>query len=397
MLARSVDPLVETLMSLFSPLQFDVAVIGAGPAGSAAALAAARYGEYSGARDGARVLLVDRAQFPRAKVCGSCLTDEGIATIHSIGATRALVSATPLRSVRVTCAAREICISRPAGVAIAREMLDTALLEEAQSAGVDVRLATSARVRPDRTLELACGDQRFEARASTVIVADGLAGNALDEVDGFTWRIAKRSHMGFGAILPAGSVQCAPGEICMRVVDGGYIGAVQLASGEIDVAAAIDPRLLRAAKNVALCARDMLGEAVLESAALERARWRGTPLLTRRRARVAAEGILVVGDAAGYVEPFTGEGMTWALSTGAAAGTLAATHTAPHQVWPRRYAALTRAPRLRCALLSRTLRAPRFVRAMLALGERFPLPFASFARSLGCASHICNHESASTA
>jgi ribulose 1,5-bisphosphate synthetase/thiazole synthase len=38
MLARTVDPLVETLMSLLSPLQFDVAVIGAGPAGSAAAL-----------------------------------------------------------------------------------------------------------------------------------------------------------------------------------------------------------------------------------------------------------------------------------------------------------------------------------------------------------------------
>jgi flavin-dependent dehydrogenase len=141
----------------------------------------------------------------------------------------------------------------------------------------------------------------------------------------------------------------------------------------------------------------MLGETVLDAPALEHARWRGTPLLTRRRARVAAEGILVVGDAAGYVEPFTGEGMTWALSTGAAAGTLAATHAAPHQVWPRRYAALTRAPRLRCALLSRTLRAPRLVRAMLAVGERFPLPFASFARSLGRTSHACDHRSASTA
>ncbi|MFM1868910.1 MAG: hypothetical protein RL591_2318, partial [Planctomycetota bacterium] len=217
-------------MSLRSPLQFDVAVIGAGPAGSAAALAAARHRHGSSASGSARVLLIDRAQFPRAKVCGSCLTDEGIATIHSLGATRALASATPLESVRVTCGARELRIARPSGVAIARELLDVALIEEAKSAGVDVRLATSARVRLDRTLELACGDQRFEARATTVIVADGLAGCALDDVDGFAWRIAKRSHMGFGAMLPAGSVRCEPGEICMRVVDGGYIGAVQLAS-----------------------------------------------------------------------------------------------------------------------------------------------------------------------
>ena len=45
--------------------------------------------------------------------------------------------------------------------------------------------------------------------------------------------------------------------------------------------------------------------------------WRATPALTRRRARLTAPGLFVVGDAAGYVEPFTGEGMAWALASGA--------------------------------------------------------------------------------
>lgn len=353
----------------------DVAVIGAGPAGSAAALAAAR--------SGANVLLVDRANFPRTKVCGSCLTDTGVDAITALGAARALTTATPLHSIHVRCGLRELRISREAGVAIARETLDTALVEEARRAGVEVRLATSARVRPDRTLELTAYEERSVAHASTIIIADGLAGSALDDLEGFAWHIARRSHMGFGAILPANSVQCARGEICMRVVEGGYIGAVQLPSGDIDVAAAVDPRALRAANSVSAAAREMLGETALDAHAIARARWRGTPLLTRRRARIAAEGILVVGDAAGYVEPFTGEGMTWALTTGAAAGALAATETRADRAWPRVHAALTRGPRLRCALLSRVLRAPRFVRTLLAIGEQVPAPFASFASALG--------------
>lgn len=52
--------------------------------------------------------------------------------------------------------------------------------------------------------------------------------------------------------------------------------------------------------------------------------WRGTPALTRRRTRISEERVFVLGDAAGYVEPFTGEGMAWALASGAAVAPLAA-------------------------------------------------------------------------
>ena len=47
--------------------------------------------------------------------------------------------------------------------------------------------------------------------------------------------------------------------------------------------------------------------------ALAGAEWRGTPLLTRRESRLAANRLFLLGDAAGYAEPFTGEGMTWAV------------------------------------------------------------------------------------
>ena len=42
--------------------------------------------------------------------------------------------------------------------------------------------------------------------------------------------------------------------------------------------------------------------------------WKGTPELTRRPVRLGAERLFAVGDAGGYVEPFTGEGVLWALS-----------------------------------------------------------------------------------
>jgi flavin-dependent dehydrogenase len=48
---------------------------------------------------------------------------------------------------------------------------------------------------------------------------------------------------------------------------------------------------------------------------LRRAVWRGTPPLTRRRRRVAAERLFVIGDSAAYLQPFTGEGMSWAMQS----------------------------------------------------------------------------------
>jgi menaquinone-9 beta-reductase len=56
---------------------------------------------------------------------------------------------------------------------------------------------------------------------------------------------------------------------------------------------------------------------------LDKADWRGTPTLTRRAAQLADERLLVLGDAAGYIEPFTGEGIAWAVSAGLAVAPLA--------------------------------------------------------------------------
>ncbi|MFW5653360.1 MAG: NAD(P)/FAD-dependent oxidoreductase, partial [Planctomycetota bacterium] len=62
-------------------------------------------------------------------------------------------------------------------------------------------------------------------------------------------------------------------------------------------------------------------------------RVRGTGLLTRRRRASGTAGLIIAGDAAGYIEPFTGEGMTWALVQGEQAGVLAAEAVADDAAW----------------------------------------------------------------
>jgi len=370
-MARALDALVEE--AIVSE-RCDIAVIGAGPAGACAALAAARAG--------GRVVLIDRAAFPRAKVCGCCLAASGVAALHAAGAGDALAGAMPLRAIRVARGARAMTLRREAGVAIAREDLDGRLVDCARRAGVDVRLETSARVARESTVQLTHGERVSTLAARTVIVADGLAGGALDDVPGFEWRIAPRSMMGFGAVLPARALDCPAGEIHMHVGRDGYIGAVRLPSGEIDVAAAVSPAALRRAGSVAACANALLSRAQHDAAEIARARWRGTPHLTRTRARVAAPGILVVGDAAGYIEPFTGEGMSWAIATGLAAGELAARETLAHEQWPARCAALVERPKWRCRAIALLLRSPALVGAAIAIGARVPQPFERLAARL---------------
>ncbi len=352
----------------------EVAVIGAGPAGACAALAAARAG--------ARVVLVERAAFPRAKVCGCCLAESGIAALAAAGAGDALAGATPLRAIRVVSGVRAMTLRREAGVAIAREDLDARLVDAARRAGAEVRFETSARIEPDRSVQLTRGERVSTLDARTVIVADGLQGGALDGVPGFDWRIAPRSMMGFGALLPSGSLDCPRGEVHMHVAREGYIGAVRLPSGEIDIAAAVAPAALRSAGSVAACARGLLAGVAHDADAFTRARWRGTPQLTRVRARLAAPGILVAGDAAGYVEPFTGEGMSWAIATGLAAGELAARDAEAHLAWAARHAALVARPKWRCRAIARILRSPALVAAAIAIGSRAPRPFERLAARL---------------
>ena len=113
--------------------------------------------------------------------------------------------------------------------------------------------------------------------------------------------------------------------------------------------------------------------------------WRGTPLLNRRPAResLADWRLLVVGDAAGYVEPFTGEGIAWALASGWSAGELASRPWtgAVAGAWIARIGRLRRRQRA-CRAVAAMLRRPRLTRWVVAVLGTAPALARPVIRSL---------------
>ena len=313
--------------------RWQVVVVGAGPAGAAAAITLAR--------QGLRVLVVERGAARRPKVCGCCLSPLAVRELAGLdpglGPSRAADDGAEVRwlaleRVRLLAGGRAAAVALPAGAVLSREALDERLVRTACAAGcqwLPQSVVTTVQDDPGGvTLAVRRGRERVELAADACILATGLAGpvrvNAARPSAGGavgTRRIAARSRIGCGTTLPATAIDLPAGELVMAVGRGGYCGVVRLEDGRIDVAAAVDPGRLQRG-GVAAAVADILREAGGGAATLARAvaaaGFRTTPLLTGVRPLVAGpwRRILVVGDAAAYVEPFTGEGIGWALLAG---------------------------------------------------------------------------------
>jgi flavin-dependent dehydrogenase len=371
-------PAIESVQSL--PDAVDVLVIGGGPAGAMAALAAARRGHDT--------LLVDRVAHPREKVCGCCLAPFGQHALHEAGVSDVLDGSRQVHSVRLSSGSMEVRVRREGTRVLSRSTLDAGVLRHALDAGARLAWPFVATVRDDgETILRGPGGERT-IRSRMRVAADGLRGGALADDPRFAWRVRRASRIGVGAIVPADAVDVAEDEIRMQVDACGYVGLVRLADGQVDVAAAIRPEAMRAHHGAGALMRRLLGTTVRDASAIERANWQGTPHLWRERRALQTGDVLVAGDAAGYVEPFTGEGMGWALSTGLAAGEHAAaviegTATAP--AWEARVRALVGDARARCGWTARALRHPTLVRAALGAAACWPSLAARIATTMGAA------------
>ncbi len=277
---------------------WDTVVIGAGPAGSVAARTAALRG--------LKVLLVDRATFPRRKVCGCCLNRHALSALAAagLGDLPAKLGAVPLERVRLAASGRSVEVRLPGGVALSREAFDTALIEEAVKAGVT--FLSGMAVHLDAEGALSNG-----LIAKSVIVADGLNGRVRSDAP----IVTAGSRIGAGTVLDDAPPEYGAGTIFMATGHGGYVGLVRLEDGRLDVAAAFDSEFVRE-RGLGGAAHEILRSSGLPAIPdLTEAHWRGTPPLTRAPVRVAGPRWFAIGDAAGYIEPFTGEGMAWAMAS----------------------------------------------------------------------------------
>lgn len=310
-------------------------IVGAGPAGAATALRLARAG--------AAVLLVDREAMPRGKVCGCCLSTAALDELDRLGprvAAEARMPLVPLATAVIAAGGRTARVPLPGGAVVSREAFDASLVQTAIAAGahwlpgVHVQAIHEEASEPCVTVEAAMATAPLILRAETVVVAAGLAEHVRIGPGGSPRgrRVSRASRIGVGTTLGAAAAGLAAGELLMAVGREGYCGVVRLEDGRIDLAAALDRGAMGRARTPGEAVGRLLHDAVpgdgaIADAALAAAAWRATPALTHEAPVVAtASGrILRVGDAAGYVEPFTGEGMGWAL---AAARILAGSLTA---------------------------------------------------------------------
>jgi flavin-dependent dehydrogenase len=353
---------------------WEALVVGAGPAGALAARELARLGRA--------VLLVDRAAFPRWKVCGCCLNVRALATLTAVGLgdLPARHAAVPLRSVLVAAPGCQARLPLPGGAALSREAFDAALVRAAIAAGAaflpQTRAALGPVVSSGRIVSLTGDGTTATVLAALVLAADGLGGRFLTGAAALTPTASSR--VGAGTVADDAPAFFGPECVHMACGTGGYVGLVRLEDGRLDVAAAFDRDAVRRAGGPGEAALRIVREAGLpEVPGLAERPWRGTPPLTRTASLLARERVLVLGDAAGYVEPLTGEGMAWALVAAAAVAPLA--DRAARRWDPsigRRWVTLHRrvvvGRQTTCRLAAAVLRHPRLTRAAVRLLGQLP-------------------------
>jgi menaquinone-9 beta-reductase len=297
----------------------DVVVVGGGPAGSTTALLLARRG-YD-------VLLLDAARFPRDKICGEALSPGAWRVIESIGAAPVLrrAGARPLAGMWLTAPDGTSFRGaydggRTFGFSLERSVLDALLLDAARAAGVEVREACAVKdvARTGDTVNGVIVDEGGDARtigARLVIGADGRHGvvarrlGLLHEVQRRP-RFAVRGHWeGMPGLTDFGE---------MHVGEGAYCGIAPLPGGRANVTFVVDRAAMRGSGgDLDAYYRARLREWRRVWERLEGARLAEPPRaigpLALRSDRAWAPGVLLVGDAAGFYDPFTGEGMAAGL------------------------------------------------------------------------------------
>lgn len=335
---------------------YDAVVVGAGPAGTVCS--------FGLARRGLRVLVLEKESFPRWKVCGACLGASGVRALERIGLGAALegAGARAVPGVVLLWGGSRRGVGLGGMRAVSRGAMDLALAGAAAEAGAEMRFGVRCEAHADGRVVLRAGGESRTVRGGVVVQAGGLraARGAGAEVRAGAW-----IGLGVSSSGGAGAGACGD-ELVMAVAEGGYVGRIVTEDRRANWAAAVDPELVRACGSPGAAVARLLDGNALGIGAPRRG-WVGTPALTRRVPVV--DGRLVrVGDAAGYVEPITGEGMSWGIIGAESLVPIAADAIRGRGclgAWARSHTRLMRARRMRCGLVARGLRSPVAMRAAM--------------------------------
>ena len=302
---------------------YDVLVIGAGPAGCASALFLQQ--------KGLRVLVLDRASFPRDKVCGEFVSPAADDILEELGVLGAIEQTDPvrLRGVAISSYGKpELCIDYPlcpgqlkpmTSLSLSRYQLDHLLVQKLVEQDVEVReghavddfLFEGNQVTGVKGRDEA--NRQFEFSASVVIDASGRNGLSLRRLG------LIKPHRGPGKIALAAHWEGVqfPQDYCyMHVSAPGYTGMAPVGNDSVNVVLVVEDRHVKGQELDTFYQTVVLGnerrQSLLSGARLKE-RVRSVGSLAYDVRPVPCGGLVLAGDTTGFIDPFTGEGIYLSL------------------------------------------------------------------------------------
>jgi menaquinone-9 beta-reductase len=315
--------------------KYDVIIAGAGPAGSSAAIHLAV--------SGLKVLLVEQKKFPRAKLCGEFISPECQDHFQKLGVARAIVCSEPATlNETVFYSSRGHQVTVPSSwfgermaLGLSRAVMDEVLLRRASEVGVEVIEGGSVvgpRIEADvvRGLKVKRGAVECEYEAPLTIDATGRARILARKLNHSSKK--KPTLVAFKAHLQ--NTRVTPGACEIYFYRGGYGGLSSIEGGASNLCFIIsadqvkecdsDPeRVMREMVMRNPRARHTLDSAAATSEWLS-ASWESFG----RQSPAPAKGLLAIGDAAAFIDPFTGSGMLMAFESGELVAQVVAGHRA---------------------------------------------------------------------
>jgi flavin-dependent dehydrogenase len=324
---------------------YDVIIAGGGPAGASAAIHLATRG--------ARVLLAEQKKFPRAKLCGEFISPECGRHFERLGVAEQMFAAQPARlSATVFYSRKGKSVSVPSAwfgadglaLGLSRAEMDDRLLRRASDAGAcvledahvvglvaDEKRVSGVRVRAE-------GSEK-EYRAPLTLDATGRARSLARRVGRQRATKPQRSSLvAFKAHLEDTAV--ADGKCEIYFYRGGYGGLSSIENGLSNLCFIASARDVRACGAEAervmrevVCQNDRAAQVLSHARACSP--WLAVSLEGFGRHPVAPiDGLLAIGDAASFIDPFTGSGMLMALESGELAADIVATHLQANRTLP---------------------------------------------------------------